>query len=87
MGISLFRNLYVQDILQGQDPHHCTFYQEKLLHLLSLIVFILNKDISLVMSESYLKYKGDFFAETYDFWWDPTYKNSFGTCIDNFMAQ
>ena len=47
----------------------------------------MNKEISLVMGESYLQYKGGFFAETSDFWWDPTHKNLFGTYIDNFMAQ
>ena len=74
-------------MLQVIYPRNQPLYQEKLLHLMRIIVLILNKEISIFMGESYLKYKGLFVDFTSDFWWDPTHKKSFGACIYSFMED
>ena len=68
MDIYLFRNPYVWYMLQVIYLRNQPLYQEKLLHLMRIIVLILNKEISIFMGKSYLKYKDGFVAGTYDFW-------------------
>ena len=74
-------------MLQGIDPQHRPLYKDKLLCLLSVIVFIMNKEIGIFMVESYLKYGGGVFAGNSDFLWYTTGKKSFVACIDNFVAH
>lgn len=73
--------------LHKLNPGHRPVYREKFLRVLRVILYILNKEISLMMKELYLLYSEGFVASTSDFWWHPVMKQSFGACIANFMAN
>ena len=57
--VSFFTNPYVTDWLKDLEPAHRPIYRLKFLRLLRVIQFVLNKEISLIMMELFLKYGGD----------------------------
>ena len=85
--ISFFANPYVRDWLWFLNNAHKPIYQLKYLRLLQVIIYILNREISLIMQELYLLYGEDFVASTSDFWWRKYQNQSFGACNCNFMAN
>jgi hypothetical protein len=85
--ITFVQNPHVVDWLRELNPAHRPVYRTKFLRILRVILYILNKEISLMMKELYLLYSEGFVASTSDFWWHPVMKQSFGACIANFMAN
>ena len=54
---SFFTNYHVCQWLSQLNPKHCPVYREKLLRLLCVINFVLNKEINLFMDKLYLEYQ------------------------------
>lgn len=82
-----FLNPFVRDYLQSLDPKHRVPYQLKQLRLIRVANDCIMREISLILSELYLKYTSSFVSSNSDFWWDPVRKTSFGAIVANFMAK